>query len=124
LCRSINDITTNAQIRANLTALYGSIDNIDALVGALAEDPKFGSVGPLVNAIIVEQFTRTRAGDKWWYARSGVLDAATQATVKATTAVSVACSTASCEDDHAVKGGWQLMCIHAQAFRGSLGMDH
>ena len=52
LCRSINDITTNAQIRANLTALYGSIDNIDALVGALAEDPKFGSVGPLVNAII------------------------------------------------------------------------
>jgi hypothetical protein len=48
---------------------------------------RYGSVGPLFHAIIVEQFTRTRAGDKWWYERPGVLDPSILQTVKATTAV-------------------------------------
>jgi hypothetical protein len=71
LRRNFKDITTDSdpQVRGNLSALYstGSVNDMDALVGGLAEDRKFGSVGPLFHAFIVEQFTRTRAGDRWWY---------------------------------------------------------
>jgi hypothetical protein len=54
--------------------LYGSIDNIDAFIGALAEDHLAGSsVGPLVDAIIVNQFTRLRDGDRFFYASDPLL---------------------------------------------------
>ncbi len=46
-----------------------------------------GSLGPLAHNIFVEQFTRTRNGDSFWYERSGVLDADVLAEVKQTTLV-------------------------------------
>jgi hypothetical protein len=47
-----------------------------------------GSLGELNHLIVVDQFQRLRAGDSWWYERSGVLDAATLAEVQGTLFVS------------------------------------
>ena len=48
--------------------MYGTVDNIDLWVGALAEDHVRGaSVGPLVQTIVADQFQRLRDGDRFWY---------------------------------------------------------
>ena len=45
-----------------------TVDNIDAFVGALAEDHLPGSsVGPLIHAIVGNQFERLRDGDRFFY---------------------------------------------------------
>lgn len=68
---SFAQITKNTDMQAKLQALYGSVDNIDLWVGALAEDHvPGGSVGPTNRAIIVDQFTRLRNGDRFWYQKS------------------------------------------------------
>src|SRR5262249_59566814 len=44
------------------------VNNIDAWVGALAEDHVKGtSTGPLIRKVLVDQFTRLRDGDRFWY---------------------------------------------------------
>ena len=51
-----------------LELLYKDINNIDLWVGGLAEDHMFNSeLGETFHAIIVEQFTRIRDGDRFWY---------------------------------------------------------
>jgi hypothetical protein len=63
-----SDITSDAQLQQTLQDLYGSVDNIDLWVGGLAEDHVAGgSVGPLFEAIISDQFERLRDGDRFWY---------------------------------------------------------
>jgi hypothetical protein len=42
-------------------------------------------LGALNHAIVVDQFTRLRDGDSWWYENPGVLDAPTLNQIKATT---------------------------------------
>lgn len=65
---SFADITSDTELQANLQQLYGSVDNIDLWVGALAEDHVPGaSVGPTLRAIISDQFERLRDGDRFWY---------------------------------------------------------
>uniref|UniRef100_A0A7E4VCY6 Animal hem peroxidase n=1 Tax=Panagrellus redivivus TaxID=6233 RepID=A0A7E4VCY6_PANRE len=55
-------------IVARVQALYEGIDDIDLLVGVLAEKPRKGSfVGPTLACILGNQFFRTRAGDRYWY---------------------------------------------------------
>src|SRR5438105_4591146 len=66
---SFAQITSNVQVQQKLQQLYGSVDNIDAFVGALAEDHAPGAdVGPLTKAVLVNQFTRLRDGDRFFYA--------------------------------------------------------
>src|SRR5262249_1447595 len=66
-----SQITANLDLQAKLTALYGSVNTIDARVGMLAEDHVAGgSTGPLVRAILVDQFTRLRDGGRYWYERT------------------------------------------------------
>src|SRR5262249_14187046 len=66
-----SQITSNTDLQAKLRALYGSVNNIDAWVGALAEDHVAGgSTGPLIRAVLVNQFTRLRDGDRFWYERT------------------------------------------------------
>src|SRR5262249_111840 len=44
------------------------VNNVDLWVGGLAEDHARGSnVGPTFQRILVDQFTRTRDGDRFWY---------------------------------------------------------
>lgn len=66
--QSFSQITSDPQLQAQLKDLYGSVNNIDLWVGGLAEDHLPGSsVGPTFQRILVDQFTRLRDGDRYWY---------------------------------------------------------
>jgi hypothetical protein len=71
---SYAQITSNPTVQAQLLAAYGqtnghdNVDNIDLWVGMLAEDHvPGGSVGPLVQRIVVDQFQRLRVGDRLFF---------------------------------------------------------
>ncbi len=66
---SFAQITSNVQVQQELAAAYpGGVNTIDAFEGGLAEDHVAGSdVGPLFQAIMVNQFTRLRDGDRFFY---------------------------------------------------------
>lgn len=65
---SFDEITSDTELAGKLEALYGSVDNIDVWVGVLAEDQVDGaSLGELGRTILVDQFTRLRDGDRFWY---------------------------------------------------------
>jgi len=65
---SFAQITSNVQVQKALQQAYGNVNNIDAIEGGMAEDPVAGSdVGPLFQAIMVNQFTRLRDGDRFFY---------------------------------------------------------
>lgn len=69
--RSFADITSDVDMQNALKAAYGNVDNIDLWVGGLAEDHVAnGSVGPLFQRIIQDQFMRLRDGDRFWYERA------------------------------------------------------
>jgi hypothetical protein len=62
------DISSDAGIQQRLADAYDSVDDIDLWVGGLAENHAPGAlVGPLFHAIISEQFTALRDGDRFWY---------------------------------------------------------
>lgn len=62
------EITSDVERQGVLASLYGSVDNIDAFVGFLAEDHLAGSsVGESLNAILREQFERLRDGDRFYF---------------------------------------------------------
>jgi hypothetical protein len=65
---SFAQITRNVSVQQELKAAYGSVANIDAFEGGLAEDHVAGSdLGPLFTRIIANQFIRLRAGDRFFY---------------------------------------------------------
>src|SRR5262249_41470400 len=67
---SFGQITRNPDLAARLRNLYGNVNNIDAWVGALAEDHVGGgSTGPLLRRVLTDQFERLRQGDRYWYTR-------------------------------------------------------
>ena len=63
------DITSDAALQGKLALVYEDVDNIDAWVGALAEDHLPGaSVGELMASGLLDQFTRLRDGDRFFFA--------------------------------------------------------
>ena len=65
-----DQITSNTGVQDKLRLLYQNVDNIDLWVGMLAEDHVGGgSTGRLVRAGLIDQFTRLRDGDAFWYQR-------------------------------------------------------
>jgi len=65
---SFDQITSDPQLAADLEAVYGDVNNIDAWVGGLAEDHLPGSsLGELVSTVLIDQFERIRDGDRFWY---------------------------------------------------------
>lgn len=65
---SFSEITSDTELQQQLEALYGNVNNIDVFVGGLAEDTVAGSMlGELFQAVMVDQFTRLRDGDRFWY---------------------------------------------------------
>lgn len=66
---AFSQITSDADIAARLADVYGgNIDNIDPWVGGLAEDHLAGSsMGELFTAVIRDQFSRLRDGDRLFY---------------------------------------------------------
>jgi len=55
-------------VKEALMAAYASIDDIDLWIGGLSEaHVNDGMLGELFAAILKDQFTRTRSGDRFWY---------------------------------------------------------
>lgn len=68
-----SDITSDPVLANELHDLYGNVDNVDAWVGGLAEDPYGdGMLGELFATVIIDQFLRIRAGDPFWSQGSGL----------------------------------------------------
>ena len=65
---NFDQITSDPKMQSALATTYGSVDNIDLWVGGLAEDhlPN-SSLGATFTRILVDQFTRLRDGDRFWY---------------------------------------------------------
>ncbi len=63
-----SEITTDTAVTAALASVYESVEDIDLWLGAVAEDAVTGGlVGELLNVIMVDQFTRLREGDRFYY---------------------------------------------------------
>eukprot|EP00327_Prymnesium_parvum_P014707 CAMPEP_0113250878 /NCGR_PEP_ID=MMETSP0008_2-20120614/11818_1 /TAXON_ID=97485 /ORGANISM="Prymnesium parvum" /LENGTH=1069 /DNA_ID=CAMNT_0000098889 /DNA_START=303 /DNA_END=3509 /DNA_ORIENTATION=+ /assembly_acc=CAM_ASM_000153 len=65
---SFEQLTDDAELQSKLSSLYGGVSEIDTYVGLLLERSidKL-PIGPLGRSIIVGQFDRIRAGDRYWY---------------------------------------------------------
>ena len=66
---SFSNISDDAVLNEDIEVLYRrDIDNIDLFVGLLAEKHMDGgSFGETISKIVLEQFKRTRDGDRFWY---------------------------------------------------------
>ncbi len=65
---SFDDIPTSSSNRTKLAALYDSPDSIDPWIGAIIENHLPGeAVGELVHAILVEQCTRLKRGNRYCF---------------------------------------------------------
>lgn len=64
----------DADLAAQLAAAYASVDDVDAIVGMLAEEKIDGAaVGETVSIIVAEQFARLRDGDRYYYLNDAAL---------------------------------------------------
>lgn len=62
-----SDITDDPALIARLESVYEDVDQVDAWVGGLAEDPvEGGMVGETFAAVIVQQFEAIRDADPYW----------------------------------------------------------
>ncbi|XP_077775948.1 eosinophil peroxidase-like [Podarcis muralis] len=63
----------NSQLAKKFIDLYGTPENIDIWIGALAEPfVPYGRVGPLLACLIGTQFRKTQDGDRFWWENPGV----------------------------------------------------
>lgn len=68
------EMNCDLDVQNNLRELYHNVDAIDPWVGALAENHKAGAqVGELLHAVLCDQFTRLRDGDRFWYENDPLL---------------------------------------------------
>lgn len=68
---SFDQITSDSELAQTLQELYHTVEDVDLLVGILAEDSVTPSgAGESIQAILVEQFERLRDADRFWYERS------------------------------------------------------
>lgn len=69
--RSFSEITKNTALAAKLQQLYGNVNAIDPFAGMFAEDHARGfDVGSTLLAVYMNQFRRSRAGDRFWWERT------------------------------------------------------
>ncbi len=67
---SWRQITSDVDVQNALKSVYASVNDVDLWVGGLAEaHVRDSTVGPTFQRILVDQFTRTRDGDRFWYER-------------------------------------------------------
>eukprot|EP01045_Picozoa_sp_COSAG04_P002134 COSAG04_NODE_75_length_28792_cov_4.615272_20_plen_1379_part_00 len=71
---SFEDIDTTPERKQALARLYDRPDDIDPWVGGLVETHADGAaVGPLIQAVLAEQFDRLRHGDFFWFQNDDAL---------------------------------------------------
>ena len=69
-----SDITSDPELQSKLKTTYKNVDNIDLIIGTLAEDHfKDSSVGITMHYIIKDQFERIRNGDPNFYLNDPLL---------------------------------------------------
>ena len=65
---SFADLSSNQTVQQALMLAYGDVHDLDLWPAALAEDHLPGaSVGETLQAIISDQFSRLRSGDRFWF---------------------------------------------------------
>ncbi|KAI0559219.1 hypothetical protein FGB62_163g074 [Gracilaria domingensis] len=65
---SFSDISSDPTTASKLEEAYGDVDDVEAWIGLMAEDKARGSgVGPTLGALMVEEFTRLRDGDQFFF---------------------------------------------------------
>ena len=80
---SFAEITSDPAVQASLASTYGSVGKLDLWVAGLAERHLPGSsLGETFTRILVDQFTRLRDGDRYWF--QNVLPATVAREVRAT----------------------------------------
>ncbi|MBT8484325.1 MAG: peroxidase family protein [Phycisphaerae bacterium] len=83
----MDQITADPVAQARLELAYdGAMNDIDPWVGGLAEDHAPGAaVGELFATVLVEQFTRLRDGDRFWFEHDDAFTEADRAAIRTTT---------------------------------------
>jgi hypothetical protein len=68
--RGFADLARDPVVAQRLASVYATVDDVDPWVGGLSEAPVRGAlVGPLIRAVLRDQFERVRDGDRFWYQR-------------------------------------------------------
>ena len=66
--KTFQRINPHKPVQKRLEAAYGQVKDMDMWIAGLAENPLEGAVvGETVFAILKDQFTRLRDGDRFWY---------------------------------------------------------
>jgi len=66
--RTYGELTSDVNTQLRLATAYPSIDDVDAWVGIIAEDPFPGAVvGELAGNIVARAFANLRCGDRLFY---------------------------------------------------------
>jgi len=83
---SFDQITSDPAVATQLQQAFGTVDNVDLFMGGLAENhaANGGVVGPTFQAVIADQFSRLRAGDRFFW-ENQALDPKLKATIGSTT---------------------------------------
>ncbi|XP_024429014.3 eosinophil peroxidase [Desmodus rotundus] len=69
----LSRVLRNQDLARKFLNMYGTPDNIDIWIGAIAEPLLPGArVGPLLACLFENQFTRARRGDRFWWQKQGV----------------------------------------------------
>ncbi|XP_037348389.1 eosinophil peroxidase [Talpa occidentalis] len=69
----LSQVLRNHNLARKFLNLYGTPDNIDIWVGAIAEPLLPGArVGPLLACLFEHQFRKVRSGDRFWWQKRGV----------------------------------------------------
>ncbi|XP_008592646.1 PREDICTED: eosinophil peroxidase [Galeopterus variegatus] len=69
----LSRVLRNRDLAQKFLNLYGTPDNIDIWIGAIAEPLLPGArVGPLLACLLENQFRRARDGDRFWWQKWGV----------------------------------------------------
>ncbi|XP_017395229.1 lactoperoxidase [Cebus imitator] len=69
----LNSVLKNKILTKKLLDLYGTPNNIDIWIGAIAEPlVERGRVGPLLACLLGKQFQQIRDGDRFWWENPGV----------------------------------------------------
>ncbi|ELW61586.1 Eosinophil peroxidase [Tupaia chinensis] len=69
----LSQVLKNRDLARKFLNLYGTPDNIDIWIGAIAEPLLPGArVGPLLACLFENQFRRARDGDRFWWQKRGV----------------------------------------------------
>jgi peroxidase len=69
---SFAQLTSDPVLQKSFTQIYGSVNNVDLFMGGLAEKHAKGAVvGATFQAIIADQFSRLRSGDRFYWQNQG-----------------------------------------------------